>query len=53
MKPNPQGRRKHPDAGTFDKGTSGANCPGLMNSHTPLGGNQLDCKRDEINPKSL
>ena len=28
-------------------------CPGLMNSHTPMGGNQLDSKRDEINPKSL
>jgi len=28
-------------------------CPGLMNSHTAVGGNQLDSKRDEINPKSL
>ena len=28
-------------------------CPGQMNSHTRMGGNQLDSKRDEINPKSL
>ena len=28
-------------------------CPGPMKSHTPMGGNQLDSKRDEINPKSL
>lgn len=30
-----------------------SNCPGLMKSHTPMGGNQLDSKRDEIDPKSI
>ena len=28
-------------------------CTGPMKSHTPMGGNQLGSKRDEINPKSL